>query len=453
MVDQLTTGTVAKMAGVHRDTLLRWLRNGKVPEPDRNRHGWRIFTREEAQAIVEFADGGQPEKLRTPVDRLQEIDWDFEDADTGYLTHALHPYPAKFIPQLPNTLIQELSSVGDTVLDPFCGSGTSLVEALLLKRHAIGIDASPLACLVSRGKTVRLDEHDFEQLEDLRTRVESFRRARSTGALPLFPESDIGIKPLIPDSAYEMEGWFSPQVFQELGILRRLCSELASNRARTAALMAFSSIIVSVSLQDSDTRYVRKEQDLEPGETANRFLNRLEEYTRCLAEFADVVEPRFDCAVLHRDVLDRPTVEPVDLVVCSPPYPNAYSYHLYHRSRMLWLGMDQPEFKEREIGSHRKYSRKGDNAADADTFRAEMRTVLEWLAGRVRSGGYACFVLGNSIIKGETVNNPDILCELTEPSPFYVEANIPRAIEKTSSSFNPESNKDRNERILIFRRG
>src|SRR5207248_9064686 len=95
---------------------------------------------------------------------LNAIDWDFSNAKTIFLTHGLHPYPAKYIPQIPNALIQELSSVGEIVADIFCGSGTTLVEALALKRNAIGVDANPLACLISEAKTTRLEESDKELL-------------------------------------------------------------------------------------------------------------------------------------------------------------------------------------------------------------------------------------------------------------------------------------------------
>src|SRR5436309_4237098 len=97
---------------------------------------------------------------------LNAIDWDFSKAKTVYLTHGLHPYPAKFIPQIPNALIQELSSVGETIADIFCGSGTTLLEALQLKRHAVGIDANPLASLITRAKTTPLSEQQFVCLQN-----------------------------------------------------------------------------------------------------------------------------------------------------------------------------------------------------------------------------------------------------------------------------------------------
>src|SRR5690348_5810975 len=94
------------------------------------------------------------------LNTLFQVDWDFKEAKTSYLTHGLHPYPAKYIPQIPHSLITELSAYGDTVADIFCGSGTTLVEANLLGRNAIGIDANPLACLISEAKTTRLEFND-----------------------------------------------------------------------------------------------------------------------------------------------------------------------------------------------------------------------------------------------------------------------------------------------------
>ena len=116
MQQSFTTAQVAGMAGVHRDTLLRWLRERSVPEPRRDRHGWRVFTAREAAAIADFAKGGEidaeaagaaapPRGDEAALARLAAVEWDFASARTGYLTHNLHPYPAKFIPQIPNALI------------------------------------------------------------------------------------------------------------------------------------------------------------------------------------------------------------------------------------------------------------------------------------------------------------------------------------------------------------
>src|SRR5205807_6618242 len=102
----------------------------------------------------------------------------------------LHPYPAKYIPQIPNALIQEFSTVGSTVGDVFCGSGTTLVEALLLKRNAVGLDANPLACLISTAKTSRFAEGDKDSLVALAQRALQLAGTVATDEQPtLFPSA------------------------------------------------------------------------------------------------------------------------------------------------------------------------------------------------------------------------------------------------------------------------
>ncbi len=59
-------------------------------------------------------------------------EWDFKGSDTKTYTHGIHAYPAMFIPQVARKLISKYSKEGDTVLDIFCGSGTTLVESMLL---------------------------------------------------------------------------------------------------------------------------------------------------------------------------------------------------------------------------------------------------------------------------------------------------------------------------------
>jgi len=457
---RFSTASVANMAHVHRDTLLRWLRHGLVPEPRRDRHGWRVFTLEEAEAVVAFAaeeetpygsQGTTATDDAPEVARLKGIDWDFADATTSYLTHSIHPYPAKFIPQIPNALIQELSSVGETVADIFCGSGTTLVEALLLKRHAVGIDANPLACLISEAKTVRLEGSDGEQLLALAARsTEMGASCSSMGKNSLFAEPAFvssGWRPADDALAF----WFDDFIVEELAEIRSWCDGLSSEPARKVALAAFSSLIVAVSRQDSDTRYVRRDKRLQRGDAFSRFAKALEDAARAAMELSKLLEPRFSCKVLCENILHRPSVGRVQLVVCSPPYPNAYSYHLYHMTRMLWLSMDQPMFKKVEIGSHRKYSRKGPNGATEETFRGEMGIIFDWLRGVLDEDRFACFVVGNSRIKGRTIDNADLLASTASEHGFTEVARIPRRMQDSKKSFNPAIGKIKTEQILILR--
>lgn len=458
MHQSFTTAEVAAMAGVHRDTLLRWLRERSVPEPRRDRHGWRVFSAREARAIRAFAKGDEPAAAVTKREdeaafaRLGKIEWDFASAKTGYLTHNLHPYPAKFIPQIPNALIQELSSVGETIADVFCGSGTTLLEALQLKRHAVGIDANPLAALISRAKTTPLADSEFEELaEHRRACVRILEKAESpTGDLfhGGLPFRSTGWRPL----PKVCEFWFLPHVVEELAELRLLIDRVPSESARTLATVSFAAIIVSVSKQDSDTRYVRREKSVEPGDAIRRYLSQLDAATLAAREMSDLIEDRFSCRVLDANLLDAPETAPFDLVVTSPPYPNAYSYHLYHRTRLIWLGHDPERFKKIEIGSHRKYSARGRNRATPETFRSEFEAIFQWLRGRLRDRRYACFVIGDSTIDGERVDNAALLTSAGAITGFQEIARINRTIAPTRKAFNPAMGRIKTENILILRK-
>ena len=454
------------MSGVHRDTLLRWLREGRIREPGRDRNNWRVFTKQETDAVVKFAKGEAFATLSTIAEqqapyivtapyshvirKLTELDWNFTDANTGFLTHSIHPYPAKFIPQIPNTLIQELSSVGETVFDPFCGSGTTLVEALRLGRHAIGLDANPLSCLISRAKTARIEEIEMQLLCTLADEIERCGQQTTIASLPLFPELTIVNKAKRP-SFDGVKDWFDEHVINELAFIKEKCLSLTNEKARQLALVAFSSIIVTVSRQDSDTRYVRRDKNIQPGDTYLRFSRALRDATHRAIEFSSEVDNKWQAQIFEANILDQPETGKVDLVVCSPPYPNAYSYHLYHRTRMLWLEMDQPTFKKVEIGSHRKYSQKGSNGATAETFKQELAVILSWLARLLYPNRYACFVIGDSILKGKTIENDQLLIEVARENGFVLEANITRNLQATKKYFNPAIGKIRDEHIVILR--
>ena len=447
------------MAGVHKDTLLRWLRTSVVEEPKRDRRGWRSFAPGEAAEVVAFAKGDERQAARSvpiegekALERLDAIEWDFAKANTNYLTHSIHPYPAKFIPQIPNALIQELSSVGETVADIFCGSGTTLLEALQLKRNAVGIDANPLAALISRAKTTPISESELEDLKrHLLDCQELLPRAEAmTGNLfhDRVPFKSDGWRP--PSDVCEF--WFEPYVVEELAELRESIVAIPSDLVKQLCQVVFAAIIVGLSKQDSDTRYVRREKALKPGDAVRRYISRLESARTEVREMSGLIEERFSCQVFNTDILNAPSLPEFDLVVTSPPYPNAYSYHLYHRTRLLWLGYEPANFKRVEMGSHRKYSAKGRGRATPSTYKSEFEKVFCWLRRSLRASRYACFVIGDSTVDGERVDNSSILSSAGAKFGFREVKRIRRTIAPNRKSFNPRMGKIKNENILILQK-
>jgi hypothetical protein len=455
IMEALSTADVAAMAGVHRDTLLRWLRSSVIPEPRRDHRGWRIFTQAEAQNVLNFVRQGTIESETSSDSRiasLSQIDWDFTEAKTTYLTHGIHPYPAKFIPQISNNLIQELSSVGDTVADIFCGSGTTLLESLLLRRHAIGIDANPLAALISRAKTVILTETDFSVLSTHLDSLSEFASALSSGEGDLFYKGKTFLSKGWRPEQSVLDFWFDPLVVEELAEIRDKIIKLPAINAKDVALTCFSSIIVSVSKQDSDTRYVRREKEIGPGDVVKRYVQQLRAAIYAHRELADIIDPTYVAKVVCSDLLKRPEMQTCDLVVCSPPYPNAYSYHLYHRSRLLWLGYNPEIFKAEEIGSHRKYSSRGPKRATEKTFQSEFIQILKWLRLWLKDERYACFVVGDSTLNGQVIDNATLIADAGTMCGFRKVARLERNILASRKSFNPTIGKIRSEKILILQK-
>jgi site-specific DNA-methyltransferase (cytosine-N4-specific) len=375
-----------------------------------------------------------PADLRADREKLNRVDWTFLDADTRTHTHGIHSYPAKFIPQIPRELISKLHP-GDNslVLDPFCGSGTTLVEASLARVDAIGIDLSPIAALIAKVKTTPLAEPLVPAAKAISA------RSRST---------DYPI-PNIP----RLDHWFVPPVQRALAAILGEIGRLENSITTDALRVALSSIIVRVSNQESDTRYAAIPKRIQSDDVFMLFERAVESLEGALLEtWGASGSQRSRVRVLNRDVLE---VEPheigseVSLVVTSPPYPNAYEYWLYHKYRMYWLGMDPIAVREREIGARPHYFRK--NPQTEHDFERQMGVCFRLLSRVIRRGGYACFLIGRSIIGGRTIDNEAILGRAAASAGFTAYSRHLRTIPSTRKAFNPSHGTIREEGLLVFR--
>lgn len=336
---------------------------------------------------------------------LDEKDWSaIKDSSSKELTHDIHPYFAKFSPEIPRYLIREYTDEGDVVLDPFSGSGTTLVESLSLGRNAIGVDANPLACLIAKVKTTKLQDGDRrlarEVISDISTDVNSLY-----GQQNLLGKSFE--EPEIPEF-HNRDDWFNKNVQKELAVIKRRIEDVQNERVYDVLRIAFSRIIVGVSNQDSESRYTQVENDVKNKECLERFTEQANYILDKLQSLEAEVPELVRADIYNEDSREMEGVPSncADFVVTSPPYLNSWDYGLYHKFRFKWLDLDVDTFNQREIGRHLR--RKGDKVS---RYRNDMSAVLENVARVLRDDGCAVIVNATSVVDGAHIDTNDILVE------------------------------------------
>jgi len=243
-----------------------------------------------------------------------ELEFDFNGEDTSYLSHSLHPYPAKFPPQLPKKILLQYAEKGQTVLDPFCGSGTTLVEARIFGANAIGIDVNGLSTLLSKVKATSLSQVQFKTIESFIDLIQDEIFSWKFGNRP-----QIKIK--------EIEGsdhWFQNNVAEEISFLLYEIKKQEDIDVQDFLKIVLSSIIVRVSNQDSDTRFAAIEKNIQNGFTLEQFCKKATEYNSRMVEYSKLVDDKTELRIFNADSrnLDFISDNSIDLIITSPPYAN-----------------------------------------------------------------------------------------------------------------------------------
>ena len=274
--------------------------------------------------------------------------------------HRLHPYLGKFIPQLVETLLARYVPLGGRLLDPFAGSGTTLVQSLESGRRATGVDVAAFNCLLMRVKTARYDEFVLErEIRDALGRLEPV---------------DGSFQGLSPGQGY-IGRWFAPRAAAELLAFRELVTDYShcdvlrvvlARAARSARLTTHFDLDFPREPQREPYWCHKHKRECRPVERADHFIRRyaLDTLTRIKA-FARVRGRSAEASVIHGDTREV-AVEggPFDAVITSPPYPGLIDYHEQHRYAYELLGLG--DRRELEVGAAAAGTSKRSLAAYAD---------------------------------------------------------------------------------------
>jgi hypothetical protein len=268
--------------------------------------------------------------------------------------HRLHPYLGKYIPQLVEELFRRHVPARGRVLDPFAGSGTTLVQALESGLHSVGVDVAAFNCLLMRVKTDRYAPFVLDH--ELRDALARFER----GDGDAHGETEF------------LRAWFAPRAREELLRFRSLLDEyehadvlrvVLARAARSARLTTHFDLDFPKTPQSAPYWCHKHRRECAPVEKADHFIRRytLDTLTR-LKDFSRVRKER-TVAVLHGDAAHVALSGQVfDAVVTSPPYPGLIDYHEQHRYAYELLGLD--DLREREIGA----AARGTSRASIDDY-------------------------------------------------------------------------------------
>jgi len=358
---------------------------------------------------------------------LDLIDWDFKDFRTQYLSHRFHSYPARFIPQIPKTFIKLFTTEKDTVIDPFCGCGTTIVEAYLAGRNSIGNDFNPLACLITKAKARLVPDEDLnvlgKKLTEIKRYVDSDHRRYEY--LKKLPKRNIS-------------NLFNKDMINELCLIKEGLDEIKEREAAyELALVALSAtiwaIIESENGVDIFTNFYRK---------ISTMVETIKEMRRLVKEEPKVTVINGDARFLQIDSNISP------LIVTSPPYVNALDYYRVHMYNMLWLGMDFDTFRKHEIGGHSHFI--------ANRF----RLLTEYLADMLRSmiemnrvlknGGICVIAVGNSSLEYELIESYKHFLTFTKYLNFKSIKTIFRNIDTTKKYTSRDIGKIDDEYIIVL---
>lgn len=298
--------------------------------------------------------------------------------------HGLHPYLGKFIPQLVEIFLRKYRPT--TVCDPFCGSGTTLVEANVLGIDAVGCDISAFNCLMTRVKT---DNYDLALLEhtihDILTQLDLELQPNLFNMVPGIQDSD---------NAY-LRTWYAPEARQQLLLYRSLIPRypyqdllkvILSRAARSSRLTTHFELDFPKRPVAGPYYCHKHRRTCYPVREAMGFLRRYSlDALRRIKQFAAI---RTDArtTVLHGDAREV-EFPPCDMVLTSPPYVGLIDYHEQHRYAFELLGLR--EAREAEIGA----TWKGNSQRAIDRYVSDMTEAFRNVMRAIPRGALLVIVV------------------------------------------------------------
>jgi DNA modification methylase len=378
-------------------------------------------------------------RIRSTFLRLDpNLNWSFRNVERGEmnaLTHGYHRYPAKFIPQIVQQLINDHAPNGNEVIcDPFGGCGTTLVEAKVSGRKSIGFDINPIAKLITEVKITPIKPSILEKYRD--DFIQNYEGLKQ-------------LKKKIANRHPRLDYWFDELTIEKLDKIYTSIKFIKNPKVKKFFLCAFSHNLKNCSrwLMKSIKPTIDKKKTItDPKASFLRHLNSMIKKNKSFHEKLIFSNRLGVPAIMQRRNSTRKLPlndNSIDLIITSPPYVTSYEYADLHQLSLLWFGNDSKDFKNwnkfvenfndfrsQFVGTSFKKQNQGyldssiaekivsdlrlvdkSLATDVENYFVDMKKVFFEMGRILKIGGKACIIVGNTSLRGVEILNAEVAVE------------------------------------------
>ncbi len=354
--------------------------------------------------------------MSAEVLKYKDESWDLRTADTKEYTHCFHTYPAMMIPQIARKLLSQYGSEGGWLLDPYCGTGTSLVEASIFGMHSVGCDINPLVRLIAIAKltpiAIKTVDSELKKLNDILFQIEFGTKKMSDAPIPDITNLDY---------------WFSKDVKKHLVYLLKLINSIEDEAVRNFIIVAFSETVREVSYTRTSAFKLHR-MPVEKLETFNPdvfgiFRKKLHRNRQGLLQYIEK-RKNVEATVCNANTVvgEVPMPRPLggyNLVLTSPPYGDSQTtvaYGQFSRLSSEWLGLPNArKIDKLAMGGCRSKEALNNTpvspaiekirsidekrAGDVSAFYIDLESSINAVANTLARRCTICYVVGNRRVK------------------------------------------------------
>jgi DNA modification methylase len=386
--------------------------------------------------------------------------WDFRDSDTKIFTHCFHSYPAMMIPQIAGRLLDKYGKKASLLFDPYCGLGTSLVEANLRGINAIGTDLNPLARLIAKSKATPIDAESLDMwIRRYNDFLLNLDFGKNNGDLPI-------------PHFMNIDFWFDKRIQKTLAAIKGFISQIDNNDIANFFKVAFSETVRESSwTKNGEFKLVRMTEEQRDrfnpnvygimNAKLNRNKNGLTEFNKEISKKAITSIYDFNTVeIIPQNIIRENSI---NIIITSPPYGDSrttVAYGQYSRLSSQWLGFPNANSVDKLLMGGRPKglqtisgsklvkkiidevaSKDSERAQDVISFYIDYQKSITNISKIIKKGGHACYVVGNRKVKGIILPTDEITRQLFEAEGFeHIETIMRNIPNKRMPSKNSPSN-------------